>query len=992
MLPDAVPSARIYTYGWDAKVFDEAPVQTLLGHADNLLSLVAAEHGTSGRPIIFIASCFGGLVLAEAICRAAQEGSRYRQILRSTVGTVFLATPFLGTDAAREASWLVVVKGIMGKDASGQLIKDLEKRHAFVRERVQKFAEIANNDAIRLPISCFYETKKTKIAGKILPTWIAKGSRGSLLVHESSACLQGFDRHSLGKTHVMMNKFEGKDCHDFILVKQAIQDMLKEAPSTLKLREREAKNSHFLVPFGRNENFVGRESILQQLLEQIAPSTNKDNCQRTAIEGLGGIGKTQIALEAAYQVRDKHLDCSVFWVPAVNATNFEAAYRRIGEALGIPGLSNDKADIKTLVKAALSDEGAGSWLLIIDNADDLELIPLLSKALPFNPKGSILFTTRTRAVVSKLGISPQGSIRTTEMSGEESLEMLKKYVKNESHLNDTASTTALLDLLANLPLAIRQASAYMFENGTSTTQYLSYCRSSNDHMVELLSEDFQDRGRYETSKNPVAMTWLISFEHIRQSRPLAAQYLKFICLLAEKDIPVSLLPPGRNQRETDEAIGTLKGYAFITERNQADSFDIHRLVQLVMRNWLRKNGEWKEWAMSVTEQLADKYPSPKHENRSIWMRLMAHGQVVSELQEQGGVEEAMVSLRCKVAKTYGLLGKYNDAERLYRHILQILGKEHPDTLDSMNNLAVTLNDQGKYEEAEQIHRQTLELWKQVLGREHPYTLSSMNNLANTLHNQGKYEEAEPIYYQTLELWKQVLGREHPDTLKSMNNLAVTLDNQGKYEEAEQIYRQTLELRKQVLGREHPDTLSSMNNLASNLDHQGKYEEAELIHRQTLELWKQVLGREHPDTLKSMNNLASNLDHQGKYEEAELIHRQTLELWKQVLGREHPDTLKSMNNLAVTLDDQGKYEEAEQIYRQTLELWKQVLGREHPDILDSMNNLANTLVHQGKYEEAEQIYRQTIELKERVLGKEHPSTLGTKRNLDAYLEYLKAMLL
>ncbi|KAI1085916.1 hypothetical protein F5B19DRAFT_254622 [Rostrohypoxylon terebratum] len=115
-----------------------------------------------------------------------------------------------------------------------------------------------------------------------------------------------------------------------------------------------------MVPFGRNESFVGRETILQQLLSRIPPDANQDNCQRTALEGLGGIGKTQIALEVAHRVRDQHPDCSVFWVPAVDATNFENAYRQIGEALGILGLSDGNADVKTLVKAALSRESAGS--------------------------------------------------------------------------------------------------------------------------------------------------------------------------------------------------------------------------------------------------------------------------------------------------------------------------------------------------------------------------------------------------------------------------------------------------------------------------------------------------------------------------------------------------------------------------------------------------------------------------------------------------------
>ncbi|KAI1439348.1 hypothetical protein F5Y02DRAFT_424116, partial [Annulohypoxylon stygium] len=741
------------------------------------------------------------------------------------------------------------------------------------------------------------------------------------------------------------------------------------------------QNCHFVVPFGRNKNFVGRISIVEQLLQQIPPGVDQNDCQRTALEGLGGIGKTQIALEAAYRVRDKHPDCSVFWVPAIDATSFENAYRDIGRQLGVKGIDDERADVKTLVKAVLSGERAGSWLLIVDNADDIELVTTFSKYLPSNRNGSILFTTRNHAIIPSLDISPEGSTVINGMDREESFKMLKKYVR-ESQCRDIGKTAELLDILADLPLAIRQASAYMFENGISTTQYLQNCQSSNRDMIELLSEDFQDRGRYEASKNPVAMTWLISFERISQSRPLAAQYLRFICFLAEKDIPISLLPPGRNEREINKAIGTLKGYAFIMERNQPDLFDIHRLVRLAMRNWLQTNGEWQECATKVFQRLTDKYPFPEHKNRATWMRYLPHGQAVLQLRNECADKET--GLFFNVAESYSQLGKYNEAEQMYQQTLelneQVLGKEHPSTLSSMNNLALVLDSQGKYEEAEQMHRQILELKERVLGRKHPSTLSSMNNLALVLRRQGKYEEAEQMHRQTLELKERVLGRENPDTLGSMNNLAEVFRSQGKYEEAEQMHRQTLELRERVLGRENPSTLDSMNNLALVLNSQGKYEEAEQMHRQTLELKERVLGRENPYTLASMNNLAIVLKDQGKYEEAEQMHRQTLELKERVLGRENPDTLASMNNLALVLNSQGKYEEAEQMHRQTLELKERVLGRENPDTLGSMNNLAEVFRSQGKYEEAEQMHRQTLELKERVLGRENPSTLDSMNNL------------
>ncbi|RWA09894.1 hypothetical protein EKO27_g5209 [Xylaria grammica] len=218
LLPADVPSARIYTYNWDAKVFKNAPVETIFGHADRLLTLVEANYSTSSRPILFIASCFGGLVLAEAIIRAAREGSLYRQVRQSTVGIVFLATPFSGTDAARVASWLAVVQGIMGKDASDELIKDLEK-----------------TTPLECPCGFFYETKKTRIAKKILGAWVPdKLLRGSILVEQNSACIPGFEHRGLGRTHVMMNKFENHDCPDYKQVREAIQSILEKASSTLK--------------------------------------------------------------------------------------------------------------------------------------------------------------------------------------------------------------------------------------------------------------------------------------------------------------------------------------------------------------------------------------------------------------------------------------------------------------------------------------------------------------------------------------------------------------------------------------------------------------------------------------------------------------------------------------------------------------------------------------------------------------------------------------
>ncbi|ORY72125.1 P-loop containing nucleoside triphosphate hydrolase protein [Pseudomassariella vexata] len=265
------------------------------------------------------------------------------------------------------------------------------------------------------------------------------------------------------------------------------------------------QESHYIGLFGRNGAFTGRESTLEQLLERIIPGTNKDDCQRTAIEGLGGVGKTQIALEAAYRIRDAYDNCSIFWVPTVDINSFENAYRQIGKALDVKGLDDDKVDVKLLVKAALEDESAGNWLLIINNADDLKSVKELSSSLPFNWKGSILFTTRNHQATVELDIVWRNIVIVEKMNKTEALEMLRNGL-NENQTQDIKSTETLLKLLAYLPLAIKQACAFIAKTGISTGKYLEYCLSSNEILINLLGEEFQDRGRYEVTKNPVATT------------------------------------------------------------------------------------------------------------------------------------------------------------------------------------------------------------------------------------------------------------------------------------------------------------------------------------------------------------------------------------------------------------------------------------------------------------------------------------------------------
>ncbi|KAI1820891.1 hypothetical protein F4861DRAFT_542494 [Xylaria intraflava] len=978
MLPSVVPRARIIAYNYESRWHAGAPRTRLELCGEELAnSLHDFRSDDPKRPLVFVAHSLGGLVVLHGLLYADRT-EKLKYLPESTVGFAPLGTPFRGTkmqSLAKTVAWFLTPMG-----SHDGIITDLEQDGKHLADEVHAFGQLRNR--LDIPTTCFIELYESDYGKKIGITGLARG----MVVEEESAHIPGWGRAQLNTDHFKLNKFSGPDDRSFQTVSNEIRNMCAQGKSVIEKRKQITPERHFMVPFGRNDGFVGRDAILEQLLEKIPPSANKDDCQRNAIEGLGGIGKTQVVLEAAYRVREEHPDCSVFWVPAVDLTSFDNAYREIGHLLELPGVNDGTTDIKAIVKDGLEDKEAGSWLLIIDNADDTDMLftsANLAEYLPFSRQGSILFTTRNHEVTVRLDISQANHILMPKMDDAEATRLLQMSLK-ESQLGDAESMKRLLGFLTNLPLAIKQASAYMALNTSVTvSDYLDFCESSNADQIDLLSRQFEDRHRYKyhaTSQNPVATTWLISFEYISQHNAQAADYLKFMCFLAEKDIPLSLLPVVPKIKMA-EAIGMLKAYAFIMERDTPDSFDIHRLVRLVMRNWLQEKGEWEAWTKTVVQQFEKEYPRPEHKDRKRWTRYLPHGQAV--LETTGAVAIVDYDFPFLIGESYLRLGRYGEAERLFRQLLEIsermLGREHDKTLTCMNNLAHILDDQGNYEEAEKMYRYELGLAEKVLGEEHAKTLVSKNNLAQCLHEQGKYSEAEKIHRKVLELREAKLGRENSNTLLSMNNLALVLLSQGKYGGAEEMLRPTLELMEKMLGKDHPMTLTSMNNLTVVFDNQGKYEEAEKMGRQALRLREEILGREHPHTLSSMNNLATALQRQGKFEEAEKLYREVLEL-NGVSRSNHPGQLTSMNNLAYVLESQGKYEESEALYRKVIGLREEILGKDHPDTLVSMSNLASISGRQGKYEEQEALYRETLRLREEVLGKEHPDTLTSMSNL------------
>ncbi|KAL5052303.1 hypothetical protein BDW71DRAFT_8648 [Aspergillus fruticulosus] len=561
---------------------------------------------------------------------------------------------------------------------------------------------------------------------------------------------------------------------------------------------------HWIVSLPRNPKFVGRQDEVTKLEELLAMPNGP---RRIAITGLGGVGKTQVALELAYRIQDQDTECSVFWVPCTSHAMVEQSFLKIAQIIGLCDIK--PAEVKEQIQKYLSSERAGRWLLIFDNADNTEMWlaahPALGDFLPQSKQGRILFTTRNLELAVELTFS--NIIPIPDVDKETARNILDSLLLQKGLLEHDSIIVALLEQLAYLPLAIVQAAAYINKKCFNLSTYLTLLQDEEQAAVELLSEEFRDPGRYKDIENAVITTWLISFKQIQHQDSLAADYLSFMACINPRNVPQSLLPSRTSEKKKLDALGLLNAYSFTN--SQDTDISMHRLVHIATRNWLRKNRLFDYWIQKVANQLDNVFPDNHYTNRGLWRDYLPHALALIHEDEFLEEQEQHINLIQKVADCLACDGRYFESEDLYKNLLEIsknrYGLKHSSTLASMVDLGSTYRNQGRWNEAEELQVQVMETRKTVLGANHPSTLTSMANLATTYWNQGRWTEAEELGFQVMEARKTVLGAKHPDTLTSMANLAYTWKSQGRLPDALALLEACCRLSHEVLGQDHPHT-------------------------------------------------------------------------------------------------------------------------------------------------------------------------------------------
>jgi tetratricopeptide (TPR) repeat protein len=754
-----------------------------------------------------------------------------------------------------------------------------------------------------------------------------------------------------------------------------------------------------MVPFARPRSFVGRGSVLAQIREHFSSKGG----QKLTIYGLGGCGKTAIALEAAYGLRDHNPLCAVFWIAAVSRESIELSFQEIGVLLNIPGILDQKNNTKQLVKARLSNETFGQWLLVVDNADDTSILfgsregnhgaEQLIDYLPSSRYGSVLFTTRTRLAAVEL--SGANSIALGQLTISEATGVLETRLlpEHRHELKDRNVTNEFLDMLVCSALAIVQAAAFINKNDITLEDYLSHYRGSEKDAMELLSKEFEDQSRYPETNNPIATTWYITFEQIRKHNEESVRLLSFMAYMANNDIPETLLPSSKGKIKRAEAIGTLKAYAFVTERTirnggqkaQASqptkTFDIHPLVHLAIRGWLKAHGQWSLYLTEIMQRMFDAFTHRETDSRDKWMPYLLHASHFADIPELHTREDS-IQLLSLVGRRYLRLGRYFASEMYFRKAFErseiILGRSDPCTKAHLHDRGVALMVAGRFKEAESIFQETTAMRKEIRGKENPDILGASDDLGRLFFASKRYTEAREIQEEQVTLSKEILGRLHPDTIERMGFLAETYGANNMSQEARTIYNEQIQLSTQILGKAHLTTMRLMTGLAGMLRETGKHTEAEHLYRKTLALCKNILGKEHPETSALMVNLGLTLTHQKQLNEAESLLQEAALMIEESEG--NLEVLANVKHyLALLFAAQGRYPEAEELCRDTLNHQLSLYGTETRETLLVVEGLAQVVGAQGRYEEAVSLHERVYIGRKSLLGLNDQETIRAKKH-------------
>ena len=665
-------------------------------------------------------------------------------------------------------------------------------------------------------------------------------------------------------------------------------------------------NPIWTVKYDFEADFVGRDGIIGTIEGQLT-----ENNRRAALAGIGGVGKSRIAIQYSYRYRQLHPKSHIFWVHGGSRSRFETDYRNIARLFDLPGREDPDVDTLRLVTDWLSDEANGSWLVILDNADDRDLwlgsnqkvaqtydssMPLmpLIRYLPRCSAGSLLVTTRDRQLGHQLLERKRQPLSISRLEPEEAQSLLSAKLSDQQL--DSEDIEKLARELEYLPLTITQAAAYLEQTEISALEYLQIFRAGQVDIPNLLEESMYDPSRDYESSNSVFQTWRLSFEQLTRQNPKAADMLSLMAVLDRQAIPSELIQtPGGSVLDQKAAVAKLKAFSLIQEESSSNKYSLHRLVQLSTQRWLADHNKLLHWQNVAIGAVACKFPEDvTFDQWALIQDLSSHVQVVlaygfaerTPLLDRAHLLQCLGDYTMEQGQTTAALQMLLESHRLRE---RQLGSDDELTLKTLGLIGLAYSRLFQLKSARKVLQQFHESTNRVLGPRHRLTIKSKSRLAVSYGKEGRLRQAKHLSLEALQESEEEFGPNSEDTLRILTNIAYYCNRLRQWREAEDIGLRVLKQRMEQRGPEHPDTLTIMGALAWTYRAQSRFQEAEELNRKMLSRRLEILGPDHPKTQLAMGILAENCGLIGDWGRARELQRQVVEAKRRTLGAQHGST-------------------------------------------------------------------------------------------------------
>lgn len=690
------------------------------------------------------------------------------------------------------------------------------------------------------------------------------------------------------------------------------------------------------MPWPRNVNFTGRDGELAALRRRLAGGDGATAVVPQALHGLGGVGKSQLAVEYAYRhAADYDL---VWWLPAESDEVAVTSLVELAGRLGVPAGGPAHEQITGLLEVLRRADPRRRWLVIADNATSpSDLHGLLTAT---GRDGHVLVTSRDP------GWSAYArTIEVDVLPRADAVALLRARCPRLSEVD----AERLAGQLGDLPLALEQAGGWL---AATATPVATYERLLAERAGQVLA-----CGRPAHYPVPVAAAWTVAVD--RLDDPAAVVLLRLLALFAPEPVPLDLfdadtddaLPVelsevGRDPLAFAELVGQVCALGLV--RPTEDGLVMHRLVQAVLRDHVpaADRDRLRAAAQAVLASANPKDPTNPH----CWTRYTA---LYPHVLAAGMLDTTSVAARLLVLD---LVVAFIDggnapaavhlARQAHTRWLSLLGDDDPDTICAAAQLADSLWSLGEYPAARAMFEDVLARRRRILGDNHPDTISAAALLADTLLPMGEYLAARVIYEDVLARGRGTRGDDDRETISAALHLAFCLRLMGECPAARAMQEDVLARRRRILGEDHLDTIRATAHLAVSLRLMGEYPAARTMQQDVLARRRRILGENHLDTIRAVLHLADTLASTGEYPAARVMQQDALARRRQILGHDHPDTIRAAADLADSLAAMGQLPAARAIQEDVLARRRRILGDDHPDTIRAAANLTHTQAGQN----------------------------------------------